>query len=48
MTTYSDSDVKDLVRERYGKLAQSATSCCDTDDCCDDQRTLYAQSTLRR
>ena len=42
MTTYSDSDVKELVRERYGKLAQSATvsnaaaDCCATDDCCGD------------
>ena len=36
MVNYTDSDVKELVRERYGKFAQNATSCCDTADCCGD------------
>ena len=36
MVNYTDSDVKELVRERYGNFAQNATSCCDTSDCCGD------------
>ena len=29
MVNFTDSDVKELVRERYGNFAQSATTCCD-------------------
>ncbi len=36
MVNYTDSDVKELVRERYGNFAQNATSCCNTADCGDD------------
>ena len=36
MINYTDSDVKELVRERYGNFAQKATSCCDSTDCCGD------------
>ena len=40
-TSYTDSDVKELVRERYGRLAQNADFTADTtnttnEDCCDD------------
>ena len=39
MTTYTDTDVRDMVRERYGNFAQnaaeSADDCC-SDACCDD------------
>ena len=28
MVNFTDSDVKELVRERYGNFAQSATTCC--------------------
>ena len=36
MVNFTDTDVKELVRERYGNFAQNATSCCDTEDCCGD------------
>ena len=42
-TTFTDSDVKELVRERYGNFAQNATAsaddCCSTDCCGDSEVT---------
>ena len=32
MVNYTDSDVKELVRERYGNFAQNATSCCGDEE----------------
>ncbi len=29
MVNFTDSEVKELVRERYGNFAQAATTCCD-------------------
>ena len=48
-TSFTDSDVKDLIQERYGNFAQSVSDasddCCDT-SCCGDSNLVADKNQL--
>jgi arsenite methyltransferase len=41
MTSLSESEVKELVKDHYAEVAKGANSCCD-DSCCTTETKLYA------